>query len=147
MAYVTVEDDGGSIELLCFAKALEKYGRLLKEGTPVVVRGKLSVRDEKPPQILCDTVFPLADGAPAPQRESSSVVQPVEGKMLWLRCPSADHPGGGAYPPGIRHVPRPHLRPAGVRRYRQAAGATCLLTRSLLDELEDALGKENVVVQ
>lgn len=92
MAYVTVEDDGGSIELLCFAKALEKYGRLLKEGTPVVVRGKLSVRDEKPPQILCDTVFPLADGAPAPQRESSSVVQPVEGKMLWLRCPSADHP-------------------------------------------------------
>ena len=27
--------------------------------TPVVVRGKLSVRDEKPPQIMCDTIYPL----------------------------------------------------------------------------------------
>ncbi len=147
MAYVTVEDDGGSIELLCFAKTLEKYGRLLKEGTPVVVRGKLSVRDEKPPQILCDTVFPLADGAPAPQRESSSVVQPVEGKMLWLRCPSADHPAAAHIRRVFAMFPGPTSARLVYADTGKRLGATCLLTRSLLDELEDALGKENVVVQ
>ena len=147
MAYVTVEDDGGSIELLCFAKTLEKYGRLLKEGTPVVVRGKLSVRDEKPPQILCDTVFPLADGAPAPQRESSSVVQPVEGKLLWLRCPSADHPAAAHIRRVFAMFPGPTPARLVYADTGKRLGTTCLLTRSLLDELEDALGKENVVVQ
>ena len=147
MAYVTVEDDGASIELLCFAKVLEKYGRLLKEGTPVVVRGKLSVRDEKPPQILCDGVFPLADGAPAPQRESGSVVQPVEGKLLWLRCPSADHPAAAHIRRVFAMFPGPTPARLVYADTGKRLGTTCLLTRSLLDELEESLGKENVVLQ
>ena len=113
----------------------------------MVVRGKLSVRDEKPPQILCDTVFPLADGAPAPQRESSSVVQPVEGKMLWLRCPSADHPAAAHIRRVFAMFPGPTSARLVYADTGKRLGATCLLTRSLLDELEDALGKENVVVQ
>ena len=59
MAYATVEDDTASIELLCFSRTLEKYGRLLGEGSAVLIQGKLSVRDEKPPQILCDEVRSL----------------------------------------------------------------------------------------
>lgn len=52
MAYVTVEDDTASIELLCFARVLESCGPYLKENQAVVVKGRLSVRDEKAPQIL-----------------------------------------------------------------------------------------------
>lgn len=50
MAYVTVEDDTASMELLCFSRVLENCGAYLKENQAVVVRGKLSVRDEKAPR-------------------------------------------------------------------------------------------------
>ena len=60
MAYATVEDDTSSIELLCFSRTLERFGRQLQEGSAVLVQGKLSVRDDKPPQILCDAVYALA---------------------------------------------------------------------------------------
>ena len=50
MAYVTVEDDTASIELLCFARVLESCGPYLKENQAVVVKGRLSVRDEKAPR-------------------------------------------------------------------------------------------------
>ena len=42
MAYATVEDDTAAIELLCFSRTVERYGRELGEGSAVLVRGKLS---------------------------------------------------------------------------------------------------------
>lgn len=56
MAYISLEDDTGTIELICFSRALEKYGSLLAEGTPVLILGKVSCRDEKAPQIIVDKV-------------------------------------------------------------------------------------------
>ena len=40
MAYVTVEDDTASMELLCFARVLESCGSYLKENQAVVVKGR-----------------------------------------------------------------------------------------------------------
>ena len=150
MAYATVEDDTASIELLCFAKTLEKYGRLLREGSAVLVRGKLSVRDEKPPQILCDGVLSLTGQggsleAEKPQQRSG--VQVLDGKVLWIRVPSADHPV-------MAHINRvismfPGQTPAKLvfSDTGKRMGAACLLGRSLVDELVEALGKENVIIQ
>ena len=59
MAYVMVEDDTASMELLCFSRVLDSCGAYLKENQAVVVKGKLSVRDEKAPQIICDSAYPL----------------------------------------------------------------------------------------
>ncbi len=50
MAYVTVEDDTASMELLCFSRVLDTCGAYLKENQAVVVKGKLSVRDERLPR-------------------------------------------------------------------------------------------------
>ena len=69
MAYVTVEGEAASIELLCFSRTIERCGSYMQENSPVLVQGKLSVRDEKPPQIMCDSVYPLKEGLP-PRRET-----------------------------------------------------------------------------
>ena len=60
MAYVMVEDDTASLELLCFSRVLETCGAYMKENQAVVVKGRLSVRDEKAPQIMCDSIYPLS---------------------------------------------------------------------------------------
>ena len=154
MAYATVEDDTSSIELLCFAKVLERCGRFLKEGSAVVVQGKLSVRDEKPPQILCDNVVPLGgEGAAAPlqdsppQPQARAGIQVLEGNTLWIRLSNAQDPL-------FRHVNRvinmfPGQTPARLvfADTGKRLGTNCLLTKSLVDELIEVLGQENVVIR
>ena len=41
MAYVSLEDDTGSIEMLVFSKVLGECGSYLKEGTALLVKGKI----------------------------------------------------------------------------------------------------------
>ena len=152
MAYATVEDDTGSIELLCFSKTLERFGRMLAPDSAVLVRGKLSVRDEKPPQIMCDEVYALRGAGerqpPAmdPPRQAPGV-QVLEGKTLWLRLPSASAPV-------LAHINRviamfPGGTPARIvfTDTGKRMGTSCLLGKSLVEELTEALGKENVIVQ
>src|SRR5699024_6959478 len=91
MAYVTVEDDTGSMELLCFSRTLENCGSYLQENQAVVVRGKLSVRDEKAPQLMCDSAWPLtADltGIPEGRQEEAPREGGALGSVLYLRVPS-----------------------------------------------------------
>ena len=61
MAYVTVEDDTGSMELLTFSTILGQYGSLLCENSPVILNGRISVRDEKPPQMVVNRVVQIGD--------------------------------------------------------------------------------------
>ena len=61
MAYVGLEDDTASMELLCFSRVLGDSGAYLKAGVAVAVQGKISVRDEKEPQLMVDRVLPLGE--------------------------------------------------------------------------------------
>ena len=82
MAYVTLEDDTGSMELLTFSNVLTQFGSLVQEGAAVVVIGRLSIRDEKDPQVVVNRVRvdfglcrrqPPGGGAPAcPERQAVS---------------------------------------------------------------------------
>ena len=46
MAYVVLEDETASMELLCFSRVLDKCASYLAVNSPVLVKGKLSLRDE-----------------------------------------------------------------------------------------------------
>ena len=54
MAYVTLEDDTGSLELLVFSRVLEESGSYLQVNLPILTEGRISVRDEKAPQLMWD---------------------------------------------------------------------------------------------
>ena len=141
MAYVTLEDDTGSMELLCFARCLENYGSYLREGMVIQARGRLSVRDEKAPQLMCDFAHALGE-TPEPAAE------PQRGRTLYLKIPSLDSPQmehfrrviymfeGSANPVKIR------LADTG-----KLIGTTCELHDSLVREMRSLLGEENVVVK
>jgi len=60
MAIITFEDFSGSIEVLVFPKAFPLMESNLKEDAVVLVRGKLSVRDDRP-KLLADQIVPLEE--------------------------------------------------------------------------------------
>lgn len=62
MAYVTVEDDTGSMELLVFSACSANNGSMLYENSAVILNGQhLSAGNEKPPQLVVNRVLPIAD--------------------------------------------------------------------------------------
>ena len=144
MAYVTLEDNTGSIEMLCFSRVIEQYGSFLREGQILRVDGTLSVRDEKAPQLMCDRVRPLTEdgaaaAAAAPQRDS---------RTLYVRLPSADGPEMEMLKKvlfmfeGQSSSVRIRLSDSG-----KLIGTTCELHPALVRDLEERFGRENVVVK
>jgi DNA polymerase-3 subunit alpha len=59
MAFVQLEDMVGTTEVLVFPKVYERVSGLLEQDAPVVMAGKLSVREDESPKLLLDRVAPL----------------------------------------------------------------------------------------
>ena len=144
MAYVVVEDEVSSIELLCFSRTIEQCGSYMAVNTPVLVKGRLSVRDEKPPQIMCDTLYPLDTNA-----VPSTPVQPETKKAaaIFLRVPGMDSVA-------FRHIRLVMTMFEGETPVKIRLADTgkllagkCLYHPALLAECRQWLGEENVVVR
>ena len=88
MAYVTVEDDTASLEMLAFSNVLQNYGSLLKENTPVLINGRLSYREDKPAQIVINRVKHIRDIGE--ERQAEAAPRPAPGSKLYLKLPSED---------------------------------------------------------
>lgn len=57
MAFLTVEDQTGSIECLVFPQILGKVSALVNEGRVVVLVAKVSLSDDEAPKLICDTMM------------------------------------------------------------------------------------------
>jgi DNA polymerase-3 subunit alpha len=56
MAFVTIEDLYGSIEIIVFPKTLEQYQSLIYDGSVISVSGTLSLEEEKDAKVLAGTI-------------------------------------------------------------------------------------------
>ncbi|MFQ5636379.1 MAG: DNA polymerase III subunit alpha [bacterium] len=61
MAFVTVEDFFGSIEVIVFSKVYNNYHEFLGTDSMIMVIGRTNMKDEKDVKILCDEIVPLED--------------------------------------------------------------------------------------
>ena len=147
MAYVTVEDDTAAIEMLAFSNVLTQYGSYIKENMPVVITGRLSLRDDKDPQIVINRARPISDYA-----EDAVAQEPVQPKMplsgkLYLKLPSEDSLEFAKTRAILQMFPGEsqvvlYFADTEVRR-----GTKCSLRENMLRELESLLGSGNVVVK
>ena len=149
MAYVTVEDDTASLEMLAFSNVLSQYRGYLKENSAVVILGRLSLREDKEPQIVINRVRPISDYAreePVPQEEPQPMAQPRTG-TLYLRLPGE----GWALYPKIKAILNMFPGDSPVVLYfadtKQRRGTRCVLMDSMLRELKNLLGEGNVVLK
>ena len=143
MAYVTVEDSTGTMEMLCFARTLETSGSYLKEGQTILASGRLSVRDEKAPQLMCDSARPLGGSA----ADVSAGAAGEKRQTLYLRLPSMDshemtqfrriaYLFEGKEPVRIRLIDSGKL-----------IGTTAVLHPAFVRAMRELLGDENVVLK
>ena len=59
MAFIKVEDLYGSMEVVVFPKTYEKCKALLEEDGIVLIKGRVSMKEEEKPKLLCETVDSL----------------------------------------------------------------------------------------
>ncbi len=145
MAYVTLEDDSASVEILVFSAVLNRFEELLHEGGAVAIEGRVSLRDEKPAQLMANSVLALESYVKlggAPVRALNRV---SDCRKLYLKLPAEDsleyqktrailNMFPGAIPAVL------FFADTGVRR-----GTLCTPEAVMLDELRELLGEDAVV--
>ena len=147
MAYVTVEDDTAAIEMLAFSNVISQYGGHLRENSPVVVTGRLSLRDDKEPQIVINRARPITDFAKEPVTEATQAPVRTLNGTLYLRLPTE----AGKLFPKVRAIlnmfPGDSTAVVYFTDTKQRRGTRCALDSRMLGELNNLLGESNVVVK
>jgi radical SAM superfamily enzyme YgiQ (UPF0313 family) len=137
------EDDTAAMEMLAFSNTLNQYGSYIRENEPVVISGRLSMRDDKDPQIVINRIRAMSDFA-----SGGMVHEPVVPEsVLYLRLPSEE----GKIFPKVRAIlnmfPGENSAVVYFADTKQRRGTRCAILDSMLEELKNVLGEANVVLK
>ena len=147
MSYVQLEDDTGTIEMIAFQKVIDTCGSLLRENNAVIVRGRISVRDEKEPQLMADTLYNIGDMAYMPRERSAPREEIRKDQKLWVKLPARDDPRLHRIELLLTMFPGEQQMVIFCEREQKRLAARCVIHRALVQELRDMLGDGNVVVK
>ena len=97
MAFITIEDKTGEIELVIFPKIFENSAHILMKDTAICLRGEISAEEGKAPKILVSAVNLISEGLPeeaeARRKASSaplpSTPPPTEKERTYTEAPKA----------------------------------------------------------
>lgn len=59
MAFLTLEDLVGNVEIVVFPRDYEKNSQFLEEDRKVFVRGRVNAEDDKPSKLICEKIWPF----------------------------------------------------------------------------------------
>ena len=150
MAYITLEDDTAAVEMLAFSNVLGQFGGYLRENSPVVITGRLSLREDKEPQIVINRARPISDyaqGNPEPDRDRQERPRPKAAGTLYLRLPSEKHPDYRKVKAILNMFPGSDSVVLFFADTRGRRGTRCALDERMLGELRNRLGEGNVVLK
>ena len=151
MCTIRLEDDTGSIEVIAFQRVLEQCSAYLEVNSAVAVSGRISLRDEKDPQLMADSIQPLSglmtpDGKSTPVQETAPAV-PGKEKTLWVRIPSCEDPLFEHIRLLLTMFPGNDRMILYCEKEKKKIGTHCLRHETLLAELRELCGDSNVVVR
>jgi len=148
MAFVTVEDKWGEIELICFATACEDFGYLFTVGNVLLIEGSVSVKDENEIKIILRSALPLLSDAEIPDETSKESV-PKKRPKLYLKVAGKDSDEFrravsfvGIFDEGRTPV---LFYDSEKKEYMRDLVLMCSVNGFVIDELCEILGRENVV--
>ena len=62
MAFLTIEDLLGSVEVIVFPRDYDNYSRYMEKDAKVFVRGRVAAEDDKPSKLICEKIVPFSEG-------------------------------------------------------------------------------------
>lgn len=146
MAFLTVEDLSGSMEVVVFPKVLHEAMEVVAENAVVVLRGRVSVKEEEAPKLLADAIIsvhayrPGELGRAADKKQTLFLRLPNMQGELFERVKNLLSIFEGATPVMLYLTDTEQVRRAPRTLWVQP---TALLQK----ELEGLLGKGNVVLK
>ncbi|MBQ6884949.1 MAG: DNA polymerase III subunit alpha [Clostridia bacterium] len=63
IAYTTVEDISGTVDIIVFSAILASYRSIMTAGSVVIINGKVSEREDREPEIVCESVEIVPESA------------------------------------------------------------------------------------
>ena len=156
MNNLRLEDDSAALEVIAFQKVLDRSGGYIRQGEPLLVAGRISVRDERDPEIVADEIEPLtletaqAHAAPEPPRQQQPEPQESEERAprrVWVRLPGREDPRVRRIELILKMFPGRQQLILYFEDTKKRLAAPCLIHEALVDELIDLCGGENVVVK
>jgi DNA polymerase-3 subunit alpha len=161
MAFTSVEDLTGTMEVIVFPRVLDNYRPALQDNAAVVIEGRLSVREDEPAKLMAELIVPVEQYRPANtparggaprQKAAQNEAQAAPTQRLYIRLPSKSSVqydkvlnllelfDGGKMPVVLY-----------LEDTKQKLGVPARLYTTghplLLAELERLLGKENVATK
>jgi len=134
MAFITVEDLYGSVEVIVFSQLYEKHGSRLQIDQVIVIEGQISLREDEDAKLIADEILFYDDLSPNPN-------------TFWVKIPKSQQENGmkmvtnilQAYP---GDMPVKIYDEAGKKRFESKKGVeNC---PALVQNLEELLGAGTV---
>ena len=92
MAYTSVEDLTGTMEVIVFPRTLETFRDVLHDNAVVVIEGRLSIREDEPARLVAESISPIEGYNPArPQANRPNQMRDAA-RRLYVRLPSRTSP-------------------------------------------------------
>ncbi|MDD5900408.1 MAG: DNA polymerase III subunit alpha [Lachnospiraceae bacterium] len=136
MAFVTIEDVFGTVEVIVFPRDYEKYKQELVQDNKIFIRGRVAVEEERAARVICSEIIPFAlipreiwirfpdkEAFLKQEEELYRILNSYDGKEETVIYCVAEK--------AIKHLPKSH---------------STMVCESLISRLEAVFGKDSVKV-
>ncbi len=144
MATTTIEDVFASVTVTVFNDTYSRYRRLLSQGSVVILTGRVSEREDRDVEILCESVEEMPQSFAVSTPKPSKNVRPG----LYLRIPDINSPLLGRIK---EELMKKHgktdvyiICKNDGKRLKAPDALNCNPSEELIKQLERILGEENV---
>lgn len=142
MAFITIEDQSGSIEIVVFPNSFKKFEYMFYTENVIWVKGTLSIREDEKPKILhnySDNVFRDVEYVAAPKASKlylkvSSINMPVVTEITEIL---KDYKGDTEV----------IFYDASTKKYVKASEIKIFISEDIIDALKEILGEDSVILK
>lgn len=151
MAFVQLEDQTASMEVVVFANVFEKHRTLFEVGNIVAISGRISIREEEAPKLLCETACTYQQLKPAQKPAQKPAAKPSKQKRgAFIKVGSRQDDNI----PKICEILQRHPGDLPVylyfldeQKYGKLPQLTISHSKAVLDELELLITSQNFVIR
>lgn len=134
MAFLTVEDLYGAVDVIVFPKKYGQFSPVMNEEAIVVLKGRISLRDDEAPKLICDQIVPFESFRSSADTPAQGGQTDLGSKVLYLKIGA----GKELLWEQVKPVLRQHAGSMPVAVYFEQTGAVKRVSRELMCSASDA---------